>query len=309
MRYKFKLSHIPYILAYALAFAMIGALDVITGKISLWELNLADFIKNFLLLSAANWLAFLATAQLKSNKIVEYNRKLAEEETANKDLKIKSPWTQITGYLDTLLSKIRGDFSAWVVKKSLERKEKVWILRTKRKIIRLEKRATFKDKLVEAEGTPQQKENNRYCKRKRKLNDQISPEYLKRNLPYLKVKFKPVSENFLRLGVDDDNQHDPNIPERAFQKKMRDLWPKLLLNLSFAFLFATYTWEYNNMGPEDYFSIVVKTLFLAINIYSGAQYSIRFVKEFIMKNIQIRINLLTEYFKETKGEIPHGNTQ
>ena len=243
MRFKLKWGHIPYIVAYALAFAMIGALDVITGKVSLWELNIADFVKNFVLLSAANWLAFLATAQMFTNKIVDYNEKTARaeneeveerKEKGDKRKVHKSVWTLLVNTLVFLLDRIDEDLSQWSVDKSMERKEKRWVIKINKQLLRLENKSKFKDHEIEANGTAAQKRKNRYCRKKKTYLEKLSEPYIKKNLRYLNVKFHPVSENFIRLGVDDDRYDDPNIPETSFKKKARDLYPKLVLNLSFA---------------------------------------------------------------------------
>lgn len=76
----------------------------------------------------------------------------------------------------------------YLARKNMELKIQAWKELQKKRLARVEARATDKDLAIELNGSESEKLENKYINNKKRLQRLLTDEYIQENLPYLKVK-------------------------------------------------------------------------------------------------------------------------
>lgn len=330
---KSKWRYAPYIILYIISVTLVGTLDTVKGTFDFTRITEPDFWKVFVTLNAANWIGLLSTFSLRLAKILEEKERLFQEQKNVKIDLITDAYIRLKRALIYALNRLDAAIKLWLAKFNRERKIRAYKRKYQKKLTRLENRARYEDKAIydilvklkedETAEYPEELKKymkfkfwkifvpwkwfsswKRYFRKRRRLDQLLSDEYIDRNIDYMNVKFSRIGENFLRAGVIGGNQDEDNVPRSAFNKKFFDLLPRFLIGTSLTLFISSFFFEAVTPTWTMLVSVGMKLALLLWNIISGRAYAETFFKEHVVYHEQMRLNILTQFFSDTNKPAP-----
>lgn len=98
---------------------------------------------------------------------------------------------------------VSADLEKYIVAQNRKNKRRVYVSRITDKIVKLNQSplTSAKDLRVWQKGTQEEKDRNRYCKRREKLETFIADDFLNKNLDFMKVDYQEWTYSALMAGV------------------------------------------------------------------------------------------------------------
>lgn len=98
---------------------------------------------------------------------------------------------------------VSADLEKYIVAQNRKNKRRVYVSRITDKIVKLNQSplTSAKDLRVWQKGTQDEKDRNRYCKRREKLETFIADDFLNKNLDFMKVDYQEWTYSALMAGV------------------------------------------------------------------------------------------------------------
>lgn len=156
-------------------------------------------------------------------------------------------------------------------------------------------------------------DNDKYCQNKQILLNQLTENYINKNIDKMEIDYRPVQKTFVANGYVSKrmDRYDDYAVEAGSEKILRDLGPKIAL--TFGWLVALNSVAINALEQETRLIGLLVFLFtmlpLIIQIFIAQDYTDKFVKEKILVDFQKRKDIMINYLaylKEGK-EVNHGS--
>lgn len=333
MEKQSRWRYVPYVGLYFITVLLIGTLDTVKGTFDFTRITTPDFWKVFLTLNAANWIGLLSTFSLRLKKILDEKERLFYEQKEVKIDLIADAYIRLKRSLIYALNRLDAGINLWLITFNRGRKVRAYKKKKQKKLTRLENRARYEDKAIYKIMVETENEGDReyptelkrymkfkwwkiftpwlwfrgwkwYYKKRKRLDQLLSDEYINSNIDYLSVKYSQIKENFLRTGVIGATSDEDNVPRSAFNKQFFDLLPRFLIGTSFTLFVSSFFFEAVTPTWAMVVSVAMKLGLLLWNIISGRNYAETFFKEHIVYHEQMRLNVLGIYFKDTNKTAP-----
>lgn len=272
-----------YIIIYVLGFILIGATSLMSSNFGWRGWHDWAFYFDVGLTYAALICVILATLL----KIID-DFKQKDEEYLDSDKKIKD--FAMKTYIPSI-------FSKYCDHTNKQRKLKQYVYNIKHKIYLLEKKASEQDLAIWVNGTQQEREANKYCKRRLLLEKQLTDAYIKANIDTTKVKYDKVSSAVVLGGyyAKDENKYvNDFVTKGKGWKAIRENLPRILFGFamtSFASsIMVSFTFNTTQIIP-----IIVKCFTLIFQAFMTIRYANEWNQTVTLKDIRFRKGIIAEY--------------
>jgi hypothetical protein len=147
-------------------------------------------------------------------------------------------------------------------------------------------------------------DNDAYCQKKQLILNQLTPEFIQKNIDKMEIDYKPIQKTFVANGYVSKrmSQYDDYAVEAGSQKMFRDLAPKI--GLTFGWLVALNSVAIEALKQETRLIGLIIFLFtmlpLIIQIFIAQDYTDKFVKEKILVDFQKRKDIMINYLAYLK---------
>lgn len=253
-----------------------------------------------LIYSAAHWTIF-------NSKI----KKLRDDAEWKAELKASEAEIHaITGTAEWVNE--HADFLSW---RRTEKKRSAWEIHVRNAITKLDNRARPKDRIVhdsvitdfqrqnlsEAEITTLEKKyalakaKNRYCRKRKDLEEMLTPEWIALNLDHISVDFDDVDEGFVKTGSLIRGTEKSKTEERG--KYLHDNAISKVVWLAIAMFITAFTLDlavaWSDFGAWVLF--LGRIVALLVNIVFGLDYADGYFRDVDEHNIEARKNICGEF--------------
>ena len=169
-------------------FAIFGCFDFVNFTIDIGQLGNWKYWTQVFTKTTGGAIAFNIGINLLFDTEIEKDLTLAEQRAKYENLNAKKDQTSFNYYVVNVFNK--------------EEKKKAYIDKINRKIYWLNKFAKNKDKLLYSTDNEQEKAKNRYCIKRKELEELKTDEYIDKNIDILVVKYTAVDPIIFELEID-----------------------------------------------------------------------------------------------------------
>lgn len=193
-------------------------------------------------------------------------------------------------YIPTLFSK----FMLYInpKRKQLQHEHNV-----KKSLFLLDKRVKDKDLEIWNNGTELEKSKNRYCKKRKRLEERLDKLWIEKNLSNLGIRYDKVTSGLVLGGYysKEDNE-SPNefITKHTESKILRDKLPVLMLGIAVSSLASSIVVQLLFNGAAIV-SIATKLFVLLWQLYNSIKYANDWTIQITLKDIRFRKAITQEY--------------
>lgn len=193
-------------------------------------------------------------------------------------------------YIPTLFSK----FMLYInpKRKQLQHEHNV-----KKSLFLLDKRVKDKDLEIWNNGTELEKSKNRYCKKRKRLEERLDKLWIEKNLSNLGIRYDKVTSGLVLGGYysNEDNE-SPNefITKHTESKILRDKLPVLMLGIAVSSLASSIVVQLLFNGAAIV-SIATKLFVLLWQLYNSIKYANDWTIQITLKDIRFRKAITQEY--------------
>lgn len=291
------INKLQYIFLFFLSFIIVGAAAVITGDVGFNIFKEASFYINQLLTDAAILCVTFATLYAYLDKFKETD----VEYLSNIDYirTFATGKNNIPSILSRFLETINKKRKIKQFEHNLKRK--LYFLENKRKFKWFgPKTYTEKDYYIWNHGTLEEKQTNVYCKKRMFIEEQLTKEFIEKNIDIKYVKYDKITSEIILGGFyrDEDN-NNPNdfITKHPESKVAKHKIPQLLFSFAMMFFLSSFVFGEILINTNTIINFCIKVLVLVWNSYT----SLRFAKDFsqcvTLKDTRFRKGIILEYEK------------
>lgn len=153
-------------------------------------------------------------------------------------------------------------------------------------------------------------ENDKYCQEKLLILNQMTPQFIEKNIDKMELDYRPIQKTFVANGYVSHqmSRYDDYAVESGSKKMIRDLSPRIFLMVGW--LVALNSVAINALQQETRLIGLIVFLFtmlpLIIQIFVAQDYTHKFIKEKILVDFQKRKDIMINYLaylKEGKEEL------
>jgi hypothetical protein len=289
-----KPSKIPFVILCLLIVIIIGGYQLIEADYDFSILLSFKFWQDILIMQFANIMIIWGKSKLDIDTYI-----VTDKDVIDKTNKIK----------EVVNSSVENDIDDYLSQENKKRKIKVWKNKINNKTIKLDKRAKIKDKELYKLGKEEEKQKNRYCRKKTKLEKYISDEWIEKNIQYLKVKYIPLRRYEITTGANQKEEYY-RLTGNISGKILKDSIPRLLISLSMLLIFLSIQPELSDFSIGVLFMITVKLFSITYNFMLARDYAKNFIPTIYLSDLQYRRDVLADYLswklKNKKVEIKGG---
>lgn len=145
-------------------------------------------------------------------------------------------------------------------------------------------------------GTIEQKNKNRYCKKVNYYNHLLDPTFINDTIDKKYIKYNAISESLVFSGVQLNNDKEDYVTKYKAIKIIKDLLPKFALSLGTTLLLSSIL---PDLADGITTAMIIKTCSKIFNmcmqIYFAINYSNRYCEEVVLHDIRFRKNIISEY--------------
>jgi hypothetical protein len=147
-------------------------------------------------------------------------------------------------------------------------------------------------------------EADKYCQEKNLILQQLTKEYIEKNIDKIELDYKPLQKTFVANGYVSQrmSKYDDYAVESGSNKMLRDLSPRIFL--MFGWLIALNSVAINAIQQETRLIGLIVFLFtmlpLIIQIFIAQDYTDKFIKEKILVDFQKRKDIMINYLAYLK---------
>lgn len=274
---------LQYIILYLMGFLLIGAASLVTGS-SGWRDTLTTRFYIDLVLTYSAIICILIATILKI--VDDFKAKDLEYNEGTKEIQDFAAHT----YIPSIFSKFCDHINN-------KRKRKQFEHNIKQKIFELENSADDYDLHLWVNGTPEERLNNKYCKKRSFLEAQLQDEYITKNLPVLKVDYDKITSGLALSGYySKEDAMSPNefITKHHGRKIAKDNAPRLLFGFAASFFTSSVILDVA-FTPNAIIQILVKLFVLCYQTFISIRYANTWNTEVTLKDIRFRKGIVMEY--------------
>lgn len=306
MRVYLRWSFLPYLISYLLAFMIIGAIDLVEGRIVIESLVDPIYWQEVLLMMTANVLVLTTTMNLYVNKALLKHSSMSLEERQN------DSWHKMKKVLNKCLGCLRPSFSGYMHRFNLERKTRAFKRRVHRRLRLVEILGTYTtrelyEKVIGKEENITESDMKKfkksmYCRTRYRLENQLTQKYITEHVEYLRVHYSRIKEPFIKVGYNDERHEEDMVVESKFKKIFSDHGARFLLSaVIFALVRASFFQIAEELSWAVVFTVLVKFFILVSSFIAGKEYAPVYIEEKLIKDDQTRIDIITVYLEEEEG--------
>ena len=295
-------NRLQYIFLYILSFVIIGATSVITGEVGINLLKDPAYYITQLLIYAAILCITFATLYAYIDKFESTNEEYLD------NINYISTFAKSKENIPSILSRFLEGFNK-------KRKVKQFEFNIKKKLHELENKRKYKifgprvyndrDFYIWNHGTLEEKLNNKYCKARMELEEQLTEEYIKKNIDVKLIKYDKVTSDVLLGGFYKNYANSgPNdfIEKNPSMKVVKHKIPQLLYSFAFMFLLSSIVFDSISLNTNTLINICVKSLTLLWNCYTTIRYAQTYTQTVTLKDSRFRKGIILEYEKWLRQE-------
>lgn len=290
------INKVYYIAMFAIGLLLISGTDLFTAQIGFNSLKEYTFYIKQLVVYVAIICVTIGTVYSFIDSFKENNKEYLEAnnfilEFAGSKENIPS----ILGkYLEELNRKRKIAQYKFNIKKKLHKLENYHPWYT------FKKTYTDEDIHIWNSGTEEEKQNNHYCRKRALLEEQLSDEFIEKNIDVIHVKYKKVTESVILGGYyEDEDKNGPNefVTNNLTGKVLRYKVPKILMSFGWTFMLSMVMFEFTSFNVNAIINIATKLGTLAWNAYTASRYAKELTQTTIIKDIRFRRGIIMEYKK------------
>lgn len=257
-----KLIDFPVIGMYVVALLLVGVMELARAGFSDNIVTNADFWYRVALGNAANLLVLFPT-------VAQYKRfrKEESEDIQERELQIK----------DFVENDVEVDLDSFISDENIAAKIFAHKENINAKIKKLDKKSSSEDKLIFAHGTEEDKLNSKYCKSKTELIEQITEEYIYKNILYMGVEYDVLEYGMLTSGYQTNGKVSSPIFEKENIQTMKALLPGMLIAFAAITFISSLILDVQQTGWIAFVMILFRTALLAKQYISGRNYGIKYI--------------------------------
>ena len=154
-------------------------------------------------------------------------------------------------------------------------------------------------------GTEEEKKNNAYCRKRFYLEEQLSDDFIEKNLSKIQVNYKQVTDSIILGGYYNKAQKNgPNdfIEGNLSAKIVSYKVPRLFVSFGFIFLISSIVFDAVQFNVGGLINLATKIGTIVWNAYTAMRYAKRLSNTVVLKDIRFRVGIITEYRKWIKQE-------
>ena len=283
----------PYVLLYLFSFAVVGLFNFVSAQFRADIITSSEFWNKTISQNLANLIVFSTTISLFNRKNTEENKTYLE--------------------LDATVTKavrqdIQSDFGQWVFAKNKIEKKRAYTEQIKGIIAKEEIKAKPADLNAWYNGTPAEKKNNKYCKRRNKLLKLIDEKRLERFIISMKVDYDEINRSFIESGEAKETKKQ-NQKLAGPGRIIKDSTPRFLLGFSFVIFINSFIYTANVGDIAFWFQVFFSLVILLYMFIMGRSYAEDYMKKVLLVDLQTRFNIIRDYLSDKVKEVRNGNTE
>ena len=294
-RLKFKSIYIPILLMNLLLLLILGILDYIDAEFSLEVFKSANYWTNLGVSYATVIIMTASTLMICIDNFCENNQEYLKIQKSIQD------FTQAE-YRPSLFQRFLKGYNR-------VRKKNAWRQRIILKLDRLERFRKEKDALIWEFGTEEEKRQNKYCQKRRKLELELSEDWIEKNIDIINLKYNVVSSNLV-IGGEGRNinyEDDDYITTNKVWKVVKDKTPIMLLSFAIITLFSSIITEFN-FDVTFFIKTSSKLATVCCSVYTTIRYSKNYNKSVTLHDILFRWGVCCEYKAWLQAQVKEGKS-
>lgn len=278
---KIKLIHIPIVIMLLLGALMIGLTDYITAGFNFDILTNYTFWVNIISTNIGTISVVIAVLLMVIDNFKEKN----------------ILYLDITNYIINYYR--NSDYKSAVFRKfcgieNKKEKKRVYLNRLNTKFSKL--KPNHKDLEISLKGTEEEKENNKYCQKIKKIELMSSEEYMSTYLDKLRIKYDTITEDLIFTGVPTNSYQTNYIVKHKGIKVTKDLLPRYLLTFALTCFASSLVPDLaEGITLVTVFKTAVKLFSVCSQIYFAYTYANKYCQEVVMHDLNFRNNTIRNY--------------
>lgn len=197
--------------------------------------------------------------------------------------------------LDDIVSKnVDTDFDDYLSIENRQRKINAWKSKISNKIAKLDEHTKDKDREVLWFGSEEQKQENKYCRKRANLVYKLTDEFINKNIAFLRVKYVKLRRYEVTHGCK-QKYDNYRLTTRRNLKIAKDNLPKIMQSLALVLMISTFVFDYKEFTPIILISFAVKFGSLCLSIYNGITYGVSYITNTLLPDFQYRLNVIINY--------------
>lgn len=289
MKKAFTFNYVVYGFVYAALFTFVGVFNLAFAQWNMEALQSANYwfqtLSTSLTYIVAYQVAVNLSADIYTQTYPQYVSTLEEVER-------------------TVKTSLDSDFRPFITDYNFKSKREVWETKISNKLTKLQNR-TKQNVFDQMRLKPEEEWKNnvrKYLRKKKNLELQLDPEWIEKNLPYIKVVYPHVSQQEVATGeVKPPNKTkliDNNVMTYGLLKKVLLLTATIVINAIFTAMILTGT----PFAAAVAIQLIFQIMIIMVNIVSGFFAGIDGFKKKRLNSLYKRREILIEYlsFKKKK---------
>ena len=296
------ITKLQYIFLYVLSFIIIGATTILTGKLGIEALTDPSYYINQALTWAAILCVTFATLFAYIDKFKETNTEYLSNE------KYISDFASSKQNVPSIVSRFLEPFNR-------KRKIKQFKYNIHKKLYNLENKKLFlffgprkfkeKDLYIWNHGTEEEKQANKYCKKRTFLEDQLKEEFIENTIDKKFIKYDAVTTTIIFGGFYQNKDNEsPNdfITKHQGRKIAKYKVPQLLYSFAITFILSSLVFDGFALNASNLINLTIKLMVLLWNCYTTLRYAETFSYSVTLKDSRFRKGVILEYEKWLQQE-------
>lgn len=270
---------VSYVLILLSCLLLIGLTDFFLAGFNKEVLTRPSFWFSIIVSGFANYLMLVYTAVEKIDGAL-----IKDEEVKTKKKELD----------DNVSKNVDTDFDDYLSIENRQRKINAWKTKISNKISKLDERTKDKDREILWFGTDEQKQENKYCRKRTNLLYKLSDEFINKNIAFLRVKYVKLRRYEVTHGCKQKYDNYKLTTKRNFKIAVDNL-PKIMQSLAFVLMISTFIFDYKEFTVLVLISFAVKLGSLCLSIYNGIAYGVSYVANTLLPDFQYRLNVIINY--------------
>lgn len=215
--------------------------------------------------------------------------------------------------LKSLVADVKDDAVVFLKEVNRERKTEAYKRNIMKKINKLIAHASYNNNFEfsyylelndkEKEGYKIPPDCTKYFDKRIKLMQKLDEDYIKKNIDYLKVKYKQVTLKMMKFGISRNEGNTDDVIPISKEKILSELTlPSRIKAMALAIFLSTFALESVTLSIAFAFGLVSKMVSLLYSSISGKKIANQVVQESTISNMDISIDWIKKYkrWQETR---------
>lgn len=291
------INKLQYIFLFILSFIIVGATAIITGDVGFDCFKDTSFYINQLLTNAAILCVTFATLYAYLDNFKTTNKEYIDNITYIE--RFATGKNNIPSILNLFLDSLNHTRKINQFKYNI--KKELYLLENKRKFKFVGKKVyTENDYYVWNHGTESEKAANEYCSKRKFLEDQLTDEYINKNIDIKYVKYDKVTSSVILGGF---YKHFDSAKANEFVTKNPDAKiaqhkiPQIFGSFAIMFVLSSLVFGAFDFSITALINMFIKLLALVWNSYTALRYARTFSQSVTLKDTRFRKGIILEYEK------------